>query len=464
MIARPRRPERAERARRRRLGGAMATVLLGRASGAPGRATCSFVTPRLVPPARRLAALRRAGGVAPWRRSPDPRVLAAFQDADGKKPSWRDAPVPPGGAQYPWHDFLTADNDDDDEPFWSFSEQQQPDGEGASGASGSLVQYGAAGGALTEKNRPPTLPKGQFRPKQSLGQNYLSDQNIASKIAGSVVDASPGGKCVVELGPGLGALTRVLHRRFPEMLAVEIDGRAVELLGDRYPSLSVVRGDVLEIDYTALAKLRGGRLNVVGNLPFYITSQILFTLADHHRSIERAVVTTQWEVAQRLVARPRTKPYGILAVVFQLYATPELLFKIPNTAFYPQPKVTSALVGITFPGPDRAPFPVDESKLRLVINTAFRQRRKMLRQSLKRILPRGFALGPEWATRRPEELAPPEFVRLTGAIFGERDDAALATARETDSGRPIWRTSGGINAMGDATPTPSSSSSQVGAA
>ena len=290
----------------------------------------------------------------------------------------------------------------------------------------------------SEKNRPPTLPAGKFRPKQSLGQNYLSDQNYASKIARSVVDGSKGGQRVIELGPGLGALTRVLYPTFPEMVAVEIDARAVELLKERYPKLSVLHADVLEIDYTKLAEIRGGRLNVIGNLPFYITSQILFTFADHCAAINRAVVTMQWEVAQRLVAKPRTKDYGILSVVFQLYAKPELLFKIPNTAFYPQPKVTSALVAIHFPE-KRPPFPVDPDKLRLVVTTAFRQRRKMLRQSLKGIL-QGKTLPDEWASKRPEELRPPEFLSLTGIIFGFRDVSQLSTSDDAvDSGKPIWR-------------------------
>ena len=131
------------------------------------------------------------------------------------------------------------------------------------------------------------------------------------------------------------------------MVAVEIDGRAVELLEETYPApFTVLHSDVLAVDYTKLAAARGGRLSVIGNLPYYITSQILFCLCDHHASVGRAVVTMQHEVALRLVAKPRTKDYGILSVVFQLYASPKIAFKIPHTAFYPQPKVTSALVAI----------------------------------------------------------------------------------------------------------------------
>ena len=93
------------------------------------------------------------------------------------------------------------------------------------------------------------------------------------------------------------------------------------------------------MDFTALAKERGGRLNVIGNLPYHITTEIFFHLADHHESIHTAVVTTQLEVAERLVAAPRTKQYGILSVIFQLYAAPFINFHIPPTVFFPKPTV-----------------------------------------------------------------------------------------------------------------------------
>lgn len=288
--------------------------------------------------------------------------------------------------------------------------------------------------AATETERgAPKLPKGSFRPKQSLGQNYLQDPNYAAKIVDALQCDSENGKRVVELGPGLGALTKLLSVEYPEMLAVEIDGRAIPLLRERYPEpITILEGDVLAVDYTALAEARGGKLSIIGNLPYYITSQILFCLCDHHASVKRAVVTMQWEVAQRLVAKPRTRDYGILSVVFQLYATPKVACKIPNTAFYPVPKVTSALVVVEFPE-ERDLFPVQPAKLRTVLNTAFRQRRKMLRQSLKSIL-NGQTLPEEFATRRPEELAPPEFLELTKAIFGADPEAPGS------SGEAVWRT------------------------
>jgi 16S rRNA (adenine1518-N6/adenine1519-N6)-dimethyltransferase len=282
-----------------------------------------------------------------------------------------------------------------------------------------------------ESNKTPTLPAGEFRPKQSLGQNYLSDQNYVQKICNEFGDPSEGGTTVVELGPGAGALTQVLFKRYPKMIAVDIDDRAVELLKEAMPELGVVRSDVLQINYSSLARARGGKLSVIGNLPYHITSQILFSLCDHYRAVRGAVVTMQLEVAQRIVAPPGTKEYGILSVVFQLYSRPRLLFQIPPTVFYPQPKVTSALLRFDFRG--KGPG-VNQADLRRVLTKAFQQRRKMLRQSLKSLLKPGQELPEAFATRRPEHLSPLEFVALTKFLYGDSDEVPLGT--------PVWR--GGV--------------------
>ncbi|CAM9358840.1 unnamed protein product, partial [Ectocarpus sp. 8 AP-2014] len=151
--------------------------------------------------------------------------------------------------------------------------------------------------------------------------------------------------------------------------------------------------------------------------------QILFTLCDHYQSVRRAVVTMQLEVAQRIVAKSSTKQYGILSVVFQLYARPQVLFQIPPTVFYPQPSVTSALISLDFTGEEGGEWKVvcgpgvNQACLKSVLSSAFQQRRKMLRQSLKPLLRAGQTLPEEFATRRPEQLEPQEFVELTRAVF-----------------------------------------------
>ena len=199
---------------------------------------------------------------------------------------------------------------------------------------------------------------------------------------------------------------------------------------------------MLQVDYRALAEIRGGPLVVVGNLPYYITSQILFSFVDCAPVVRRACVTMQWEVAQRLVARPSCKDYGILSVVFQLYGTCEVNFKIPPTVFYPAPKVDSAMVTIDFVA-DREPFPCSAADLRRVINTAFQQRRKMLRQSLKGLLAEGQRAGAggaapggvlpdEFGSRRPEQLAPEEFIELTLLVYGPKPEREEGETR-------VWR-------------------------
>ena len=256
-------------------------------------------------------------------------------------------------------------------------------------------------------DRPFTLPSGIFKPKQSLGQNYLSDQNYVKKIVECFrqqrakrfpndIEGDKYGQRVVEIGPGAGALTRVLVKEFPKMKAIEIDQRAVSLLGDKLPNLDVIHQDVLEfnwkdhffarrekenIDSTLVSGTvtesgtptdmnanphvgpsglilpkrikREGGLHIVANLPYHIVSQVLFSLADNHDCIDLAVVTMQYEVAERITAKPNTKEYGIPSVVFQLYGETLLNFKIPPKVFYPVPKVDSALVTIDFSKPHR---------------------------------------------------------------------------------------------------------------
>lgn len=202
---------------------------------------------------------------------------------------------------------------------------------------------------LVEASAPPKLPSGSYKPKQSLGQNYLRDGNTVAKIIRAFDQDATRHRPIqqiVELGSGAGALTDKLVETYgPRALqCIEIDPRSVEILVDKHPGLRVVHDDVLQVDYPSMANEEGQPLVVIGNLPYYITSQILFALADasHSGAVYSATVTMQWEVGQRMVAPICTKDYGILSVVFQLYAEVHCHFKIPPTVFYPKPKVDSA--------------------------------------------------------------------------------------------------------------------------
>ena len=167
-----------------------------------------------------------------------------------------------------------------------------------------------------ESSATPRLPSGAFRPKQSLGQNFLRDGNTVMKILkafhkDATLTRQQDPKVIIELGPGAGALTDPLVKTYGTdvLHCIEVDPRSVELLHEKHPSLTVYHEDVLQVDYPKMAKEQGQPLVVVGNLPYYITSQILFALADasHSGAVDCATVTMQWEVAQRMVAPTRCK-------------------------------------------------------------------------------------------------------------------------------------------------------------
>ncbi|MEM9663428.1 MAG: 16S rRNA (adenine(1518)-N(6)/adenine(1519)-N(6))-dimethyltransferase RsmA [Bacteroidota bacterium] len=256
-----------------------------------------------------------------------------------------------------------------------------------------------------------------FAPKQSLGQNFLNDPNTIRNIV-QALTAQPSDP-VVEIGPGLGALTAPLQAAYPSLLALEIDARAVAYLATHLPEVEVRHQDVLTVDWPALAAERGGALSILGNLPYNITSQILFGLFEAPPgTIREAVVVMQREVAERLVAVPRTKAYGILSVVTQLHTAPTLLFKVSPNVFYPRPDVTSAVVHLDFSGGVLRTHPAsDRALLHEVIRTAFNQRRKTLRNSLA-IWAKDPAVGlPNTVERqRAEELTPAAFIDLAEHI------------------------------------------------
>lgn len=251
-----------------------------------------------------------------------------------------------------------------------------------------------------------------FASRKSLGQHFLRDPNVARKIVAAL--RAPREAHVVEIGPGKGALTGLLRERFATFTAIEIDARAVAFLRDAYPGVDVRQMDVLEADWRALAREKGAPMFVVGNLPYNMTSPVLFSLLDARDVVQEVVAMMQREVVERLAAVPRTRDYGILSVFFQALARPERLFRVSPQVFYPRPAVTSAVARLTFAGKEKAPEGVDMAFFRSVVRTAFNQRRKTLRNSLERwtkgeagvVLPEGLD------ARRPEELTPEEFVAL----------------------------------------------------
>ncbi len=259
------------------------------------------------------------------------------------------------------------------------------------------------------------------RPKKSLGQHFLTDREVVHRIVEAV--GAPQGARVVEIGPGEGALTGDLLARYPDLVALEVDAEAIAHLGRRFPALDVRQADVLEANWPALAGMGDGQggaaqapttspsLFVVGNLPYYITSPILFALLDARRVVARAVVMVQREVADRLVAPPGSKTYGTLSVYFSLYARAEKVLDVAPGCFRPPPAVESAVVALDFAPVE--PPDVAFDALQRTVRAAFGQRRKMLRNSLGPLARAAGVDLPDWAaTLRPEAVSPADFVRL----------------------------------------------------
>jgi len=228
-----------------------------------------------------------------------------------------------------------------------------------------------------------------------------------------IVDSVPAqkGDRIVEIGPGAGAITGPMLEKYGNVIAVEIDQRMVEHLSEEFPDLKVVNQDILKSDWDDFIK-SDSPVHVVGNLPYYITSQILFKVLEYRKQISSAILMMQKEVAERIVAEPRNKEYGILSVQAQLMSSPEILFDVHPGVFSPPPNVDSAVLKLTFDKPD---LTCSDKNLKTVVRMAFNQRRKKLSNALKRLdieLPQDefdFNL-------RAEALEPSEYEKLTACL------------------------------------------------
>ncbi|MBD3615154.1 MAG: ribosomal RNA small subunit methyltransferase A [Gracilimonas sp.] len=227
-----------------------------------------------------------------------------------------------------------------------------------------------------------------FKTKKSLGQHFLTDKNIVFKIIDAIVAEKS--DRIIEIGPGTGALTKWLVEKFDDVHAIEIDQRAVEVLKEEVKNLTLHEKDVLKIDWNEMIDPAKQNI-VVGNLPYYITTPILFALLENRTIFSEAILMMQKEVAERLVSAPSSKQYGILSVQTQLFCTPEILFEVSRNSFSPPPKVTSAVIKLKF---DKPQLSFSDQTLKSIVRTAFNQRRKKLSNSLKPVLgdyqPEGF--------------------------------------------------------------------------
>lgn len=253
------------------------------------------------------------------------------------------------------------------------------------------------------------------RAKKHLGQHFLKDENIAQKIANSLT--GQGYKDVLEIGPGMGVLTKYLLKKDFTTHVIEIDTESVDYLKAHYLHLSgrIISKDFLKIN---LDDFLGNKpIAIIGNFPYNISSQIVFkTLENRHRIPEFSGMF-QKEVAQRICEKPGSKTYGILSVLTQAFFNAEYLFTVSPTVFNPPPKVDSGVIRLI--RKENYLLPVNESLFFRVVKTAFNQRRKMLRSSLK-----SFNLSDKLRedaifAQRPEQLSVQDFISLTQKIAGD---------------------------------------------
>jgi 16S rRNA (adenine1518-N6/adenine1519-N6)-dimethyltransferase len=263
-----------------------------------------------------------------------------------------------------------------------------------------------------------------LRAKKSWGQNFLIDRRVQERIVAAA--ALGPADVVVEIGPGLGALTDHLVRAAGRVLAVERDPDMVEVLRERFGArLDLRPADALAFDFEQDAARASRPLVVVGNLPYQITSPLLFRIIEAGAgTVSRAVVMVQREVAERMAARPGSKTYGRLSVMVQQAASVQLLFHVGRHAFTPQPQVVSTVLRL-----DPRPRPLapvqDAGTFAAVVRLGFAGRRKMLRRSLgdpfgAEVAAEALAAADVRGTRRAEELAVAEFGRLADALWERR--------------------------------------------
>ena len=271
----------------------------------------------------------------------------------------------------------------------------------------------------------------EVRAKKSLGQHFLTDQGVAR----SIVDAlsAPAGD-VLEVGPGMGVLTKyLLERPDVDLKLVEIDGESVDYLLTHFPGM---QGRLIQADFLRLPleKFFGEKFLIIGNFPYNISSQIFFKVLDYKDSVPEVVCMIQKEVAERIAEKPGSKTYGILSVLLQAWYDIEYLFTVGSGAFAPPPKVQSAVIRLR--RNSRTDLGCDEALFKTVVKTSFGQRRKTLRNSLRPLIAAAgsrtasaegvaaSATGPVGAVDtsapvfdlRPERLSVEDFVALTLAL------------------------------------------------
>ncbi len=250
------------------------------------------------------------------------------------------------------------------------------------------------------------------KPKKHLGQHFLTDKNIAKKIAQSLkLDSYD---TILEIGPGMGVMTRFLLKvSNKEIFVIEIDSESVSFLQKHFPDLNnkIIEADFLKIDLQKLFQKK--QIGIIGNFPYNISTQIVFKVLEHKDMVPEFAGMFQKEVSERITATHGNKTYGILSVLTQTYYNTEYLFTVNEQVFNPPPKVKSGVIRLT--RKEKIPD-IEYEYFKKLVKTAFNQRRKTLRNSLKSYNLSDNLKQARIFAKRPEQLSPAEFVKLAQMI------------------------------------------------
>ena len=252
------------------------------------------------------------------------------------------------------------------------------------------------------------------KPKKSLGQHFLKDNNITNKIVDSLDGKS---KNVLEIGPGMGVLTKFLLKKKYNLMLVEIDSESVSFLINNLDieESKIIENDFLKLDLTKL--FPGNNFSIIGNFPYNISSQIVFKILENRNIINEMCGMFQYEVAERICESEGSKKYGILSVLTQAFFEVSFLFEVSNHLFIPPPKVKSAV--ITLRRKDEIELGCDETLFFKIVKLSFQQRRKTIRNSLKKINLSNNLREDSIFDNRPEQLSVDQFIELTKLVQGD---------------------------------------------
>ena len=271
-----------------------------------------------------------------------------------------------------------------------------------------------------------------IKPRKKLGQSFLLDVNIIRKIAAAANISSE--DVVLEIGAGIGVLTEEIAQRARRVIAVELDRDLASLLKEKlgqYNNVEVHCSDILKFDFQSIAQRYNTKIKVIGNVPYNISSPLIFYLLSFRSVIDGFILMLQKEVVDRLSALPNSKSYGVPSVILQMHASVEKIFNVPSTCFYPRPKVESAVIKGDFRG-EPLIFLDDEEFFTRLVKAAFAQRRKMLMNNLKKAkllegltesaLKKALTLAGIDGKRRGETLSLAEFGQLSNILKNTKDN------------------------------------------